>query len=65
MTCSACAAHLDHCHGTLVRHVASGVDCTDAACEDTDQARHDLVVDCDLVLGDCPCAGSAVLILAG
>ena len=50
----ACACDLDHCHGTLVVHVDAGVECTDPWCEDNDQARHGLVVDCvSTVFGCC------------
>lgn len=55
MDCVKCAADLDHCHSTLVIHLDGRVECTDGDCGDDDQARHLLVIDCDVVLGACDC----------
>lgn len=52
--CAGCVSSLDHCHGTLVVHVDGGAECTDPSCDDTDQLRHDLAVDCpSTVIGCC------------
>lgn len=51
--CVACARDLDHCHGTLVVHAHGGTECTDPACDDVDQARHDLLVDCAALPSGC------------
>lgn len=55
MACVHCANSLDHCHGTLVNHPDGVLECTDQGCRDLDRARHDLVVDCELLVGGCGC----------
>ncbi len=50
--CADCVAELDHCHGTLIVHQDTVVECTEDGCFVLDSARHDLVVDCS---GDCDC----------
>lgn len=57
MSCVNCREGLDHCHGTVIRHVDDTVECTDTGCTDVDVVRHTLVVDCDTVDGGCVCAG--------
>ncbi|TXG92420.1 hypothetical protein DW322_05075 [Rhodococcus rhodnii] len=57
MTCGSCAAELDHCHGTLVRHVLAPDECTDPACYDLDADRHPLVAGCTDLDG-CACVAS-------
>lgn len=51
--CVACGIDLDHCHGTLVVHVDGGTECTDPACDDVDQVRHGLLVDCMALAAGC------------
>jgi hypothetical protein len=47
---------LDHCAGTLVVHVESGLaECTATDCADLDQLRHALIVDCTALSGGCAC----------
>ena len=51
--CLDCGLDVDHCHGTLVVHEDSTVDCTDVMCELPDLLRHAFIVDCVAVLGGC------------
>jgi hypothetical protein len=51
--CRTCAGGLDHCHGTLVVHVDGALECTEPYCEDTDQVRHGLVIDCGSTVFGC------------
>ncbi|MFF5986045.1 MULTISPECIES: hypothetical protein [Prauserella] len=55
MTCTHCQSGLDHCHGTLVQHVAGGAECTDQGCTDFELVRHTLVIECESVDGGCAC----------
>ncbi|MBK1784265.1 hypothetical protein [Prauserella cavernicola] len=55
MTCTSCLRELDHCHGTLVQHVADATECTDLGCTDFEVVRHSLVIDCESVDGGCAC----------
>lgn len=54
--CTHCTTGVDHCHGTLVVHATGPADCTQPDCTDTDEARHDLRIDCGSVMGGCDCA---------
>ena len=56
--CFDCEGDFDHCHGTLVVHLESGVERTDEGCDDPDRLRHGLIVDCDG--GGCRCAPRSV-----
>lgn len=56
MGCTDCLAELDHCHGTLVEHHDGDPECTDSACGDLDRRRHDLISDCEIILGGCGCS---------
>jgi hypothetical protein len=51
--CAACVCGLDHCHGSLVAHVDGDVECTEPDCPDTDDIRHDMVIDCAGTLPGC------------
>lgn len=53
--CAECKAELDHCHGTLIVHLESGLECTDDGCVVLDPARHDLIVGCDSLARPCAC----------
>ncbi len=55
MSCQSCESGFDHCHGTLVEHVAGFVECTDD-CVDVDVVRHALVITCESVERTCGCA---------
>jgi hypothetical protein len=44
---------IDHCHGTLIVHSDRTLECTDAACQLPELLRHDLIIDCAVVLGGC------------
>jgi len=55
MTCSQCNHDLDHCHGTLVIHAGTQVDCTDPDCVDLEIVRHPLVLECTELDGGCSC----------
>jgi hypothetical protein len=59
-SCSDCGLEVDHCHGTLVVHEDSTVDCTDVMCELPDLLRHAFIVDCVAVLGGCCVTEEAV-----
>lgn len=54
-TCRACLSDLDHCHGTLVVHATTTVECTDPDCFDTSRVRHVLVIDCSELARGCGC----------
>ncbi|WP_246540916.1 hypothetical protein [Mycobacterium spongiae] len=57
-SCRYCQAGLDHCHGTIIRHVegpAQGrMECTERDCVSPELLAHTFAVDCD-ALG-CGCA---------
>lgn len=55
MACAACSNELDHCHGTLIVHATTEVECTDETCVELDAVRHALVVDCESLTGGCGC----------
>ena len=55
MSCSACLAELDHCHGTLVVHSTVEIECTDPDCIDLASVRHSLVIDCSELSAGCGC----------
>ena len=44
---------MDHCHGTLIVHADSTIECTDADCELGDLLRHAFIIDCTAMLGGC------------
>lgn len=55
-TCPDCSAELDHCHGSLVVHADTEVECTQPGCVDLHVVRHTLaVVRCEDVDGTCTC----------
>ncbi|MEV6431036.1 hypothetical protein [Nocardia sp. NPDC051463] len=58
-TCRSCESAVDHCHGTLVVHLARIAECTDEDCFDLDHARHAFVVDCADIAGGCACTDPA------
>ncbi|MEV0250030.1 hypothetical protein AB0H76_25770 [Nocardia sp. NPDC050712] len=53
--CHSCASAIDHCHGTLVLHLAQRPECTDENCADPEHARHTFIVDCTDIAGGCAC----------
>ncbi len=54
---------LDRCQGTLVVHVEGEfTECTEADCDDLDQLRHSLIVDCTALSGGCECVESPALV---
>ncbi|WP_020669833.1 hypothetical protein [Amycolatopsis nigrescens] len=55
MTCASCVDALDHCHGTLVVHPDGMVECSELECADTEQLRHELIIECHTVDGGCGC----------
>ncbi|MEV4241076.1 MULTISPECIES: hypothetical protein [unclassified Nocardia] len=55
-TCPSCESAIDHCHGTLIVHLARTAECTEADCIDLDHTRHAFVVDCGDIAGGCACA---------
>lgn len=58
MECLSCLADLDHCHGTLIQHEDTFVECTDSGCTDFDVARHRLTVSCEEIDGACVCTAT-------
>lgn len=56
--CRECAAGLEHCHGTVIRHVRYRTECTDDACT-TPEAAHTFSLDCEAV--GCQCAHESAL----
>lgn len=56
--CADCVDGLDHCHGTLLIHRDGTGECTDAACREHEQTRHDLVADCCDIVPACGCTGT-------
>ncbi|HLR98173.1 hypothetical protein H7J77_01800 [Mycolicibacillus parakoreensis] len=52
--CRACAAGLDHCHGTVIDHLLRPTECTAEGCVDHDGARHPLLLECAQLA--CGCA---------
>jgi hypothetical protein len=54
---------IDQCEGTLVVHLEGGyaAECTEPDCDDLDQLRHDLIVDCAALAGGCACTESLVV----
>jgi hypothetical protein len=61
-SCADCSGdvgpYLDHCHGTLIVHSDRSLECTDTACQLPELLRHDLIIDCMAVVGDCCIAGA-------
>jgi hypothetical protein len=53
--CSLCDQGIEHCHGTLVQHVDTTVECTDPSCDDVVVETHELVLECWRVAGGCAC----------
>jgi hypothetical protein len=53
--CPYCLSRIDHCHGTLVRHADSTLECTDPSCVLFGSDRHDLVVFCEVEPDGCSC----------
>jgi hypothetical protein len=59
--CRTCAASLEHCHGTVIRHLLHRVECTDDGCPGPGLILHEFALDCAAI--GCRCAqpiGSAV-----
>jgi hypothetical protein len=54
MKCRDCVRGVDHCHGTLVTHVADVAECTER-CDDLDPTRHAWLITCGDVNGGCVC----------
>jgi hypothetical protein len=54
--CSLCDQGIEHCHGTLVLHVDSSVECTDPLCEDLVVETHELLLECHQAGNGCECA---------
>ncbi|MDC8975290.1 hypothetical protein OSH39_06110 [Mycobacterium ulcerans] len=65
--CRDCRAGLEHCHGTLIRHVEGPLsgrsECTESDCDDAELIPHTFVVDCAAI--GCTCGESAAVTLAG
>jgi hypothetical protein len=58
--CPLCTEPVFHCHGTLIQHADSVVECTDELCADLDAETHELVVECWQVKGGCGCVPAGV-----
>ncbi len=59
--CADCAAELDHCHGALIVHREGVVECTEDGCFVLEIVRHDMVLDCASLAGDCDCREASAL----
>jgi len=55
MECLGCLTDLDHCHGTLIRHEDTIIECSDPGCVDFDLIRHALTISCEEIDGGCTC----------
>lgn len=55
--CRACAADLDHCHGTVIEHLLHPAECTADGCVDHAGDRHWSLLDCTQVA--CGCGAEA------
>ncbi|MDI3313178.1 MAG: hypothetical protein QJR12_02485 [Mycobacterium sp.] len=53
-SCRDCRAGVDHCHGTLIRHLLRGPECTDDGCANPRLTPHTFSIDCEAV--GCGCA---------
>ncbi|MEO6793296.1 MAG: hypothetical protein ABI253_01750 [Mycobacterium sp.] len=58
-TCRACRAGLEHCHGTLIRHVLHTAECTEDGCTRAEAIPHLFVIDCEAA--GCRCAQPAAI----
>ncbi|WP_085674057.1 hypothetical protein [Mycobacterium szulgai] len=52
--CRDCRAGLDHCHGTIIRHIEGRPECTEADCVAPELFAHTFVIDCNAI--GCRCA---------
>jgi hypothetical protein len=59
VSCRRCRDDWAHCHGTVIIHALSRVECTEADCEGVDLITHDLRIDCDAV--GCACGQATAL----
>lgn len=50
--CRECREDLDHCHGTVILHALSAVECTDDCA--TPEAEHAFRIDCEAI--ECICS---------
>jgi hypothetical protein len=56
--CRDCRAGLEHCHGTVIRHVSYRSECTEDDCV-TPEVVHAFSIDCDAIGCSCAVAISA------
>jgi hypothetical protein len=56
--CRECTAGLEHCHGTVIRHVSYRSECTEDDCV-TPEVVHAFSIDCDAIGCSCAVAVSA------
>jgi hypothetical protein len=56
--CRDCRAGLEHCHGTVIRHVSYRPECTEDDCV-TPEVVHACSIDCDAIGCSCAVAVSA------
>ncbi|EKF21913.1 hypothetical protein C731_4128 [Mycolicibacterium hassiacum DSM 44199] len=54
--CRECLAEVEHCHGTVILHLAQRAECTEPDCT-TPEVLHAFRIDCVAV--GCVCADSA------
>ncbi|MDY6871709.1 MAG: hypothetical protein SV966_14775 [Actinomycetota bacterium] len=54
--CRECRAGLEHCHGTVIRHVRCRTECTEDDCT-APEVVHTFTIDCEAV--DCLCGQPA------
>ena len=52
---------MDHCHGTIIRHILRRSECTEDDCPSPELMQHAFVIDCDAVGCSCSWAEPAAL----
>jgi hypothetical protein len=58
VVCRECREGLEHCHGTVIHHVASVVECTEDCA--MPEGLHSFAIDCEAV--GCACAETVLAI---
>ncbi|MBS4728015.1 hypothetical protein MSM1_06505 [Mycobacterium sp. SM1] len=48
-SCRDCRAGVEHCHGTLIRHLLRDPECTEDGCAGPLPTPHTFIIDCDAV----------------
>jgi len=56
--CRDCRAGLDHCHGTIIRHLLRRAECTEPDCVSPETSAHTFLIDCAVV--GCACTDESL-----